>query len=183
MTKQFVVALVGAPFGIKGFVKAKPLSGEIDHLEQLETVVLRREGRETRFSIEETLRVGPSLAIKFRGIDTPEAAKALSGAEMLAGREEAAPLGVDEYYVEDLRGIPVTDTAGKVLGHIADVLEGGGGELIEMRLPGGELKLVPFRKEFFGEVSVDDASVDGTSVDDASNEKRRAVLLESWILA
>ncbi|GHT82188.1 ribosome maturation factor RimM [Spirochaetia bacterium] len=177
MTEQFVVALVGAPFGIKGFVKTKPLSGELDHLEQLETVVLRRENRETSFYIEETLRVGPSLAVKFRGIDTPEAARALSGAEMCTDRDHAAPLGTDEYYIEDLRGIPVTDTDGAVLGHITDVLEGGGGQLIELRLtsplPGGELRLVPFRKEFFGEVDVDNASI----------EKRRAVLLERWILA
>jgi 16S rRNA processing protein RimM len=173
LTEQFVAALVGAPFGIKGFVKTKPLSGELEHLEQLETVVLRRAAQETLFSIEETLRVGSSLAVKFRGIDTPEAAKALSGAEMLVGRDHAAPLGTDEYYIEDLRGIPVTDTAGAVLGHITDVLEGGGGQLIEirltsLRLPGGEFRLVPFRKEFFGEVDT---------------EKRRAVLLESWILA
>ncbi|GHV74371.1 ribosome maturation factor RimM [Spirochaetia bacterium] len=175
MTEQFVVALVGAPFGIKGFVKAKPLSGELEHLEQLETVVLRRENHESLFYIEETLRVGSSLAVKFRGIDTPEAAKTLSGAEMCTGRDHAAPLGTDEYYVEDLRGIPVIDTAGAVLGHITDVLEGGGGQLIELRLTshGGELRLVPFRKEFFGEVDVDNASI----------EKRRVVLLESWILA
>jgi 16S rRNA processing protein RimM len=168
LTEQFVVALVGAPFGIKGFVKTKPLSGELEHLEQLETVVLRRETREILFYIEETLRVGPSLAVKFRGIDTPEAAKALTGAEMLTGRDHAAPLGADEYYIEDLRGIPVTDTGGGVLGHITDVLEGGGGQLIEMGLPGGEFRLVPFRKEFFGEVDT---------------EKRRVVLLEKWILA
>jgi 16S rRNA processing protein RimM len=49
MIEQFVVALVGAPFGVKGFVKTKPLSGELEHLEQLETVVLRRENHETLF--------------------------------------------------------------------------------------------------------------------------------------
>jgi 16S rRNA processing protein RimM len=168
LTEQFVVALAGAPFGVKGFIKAKPLSGEMEHLERLETVMLRREGRETLFYIEETLRAGPSLAIKFRGIDTPEAAKALSGAELVTGRDHAAPLGTDEYYVEDLRGIPVTGTDGAVLGEIRDVLEGGGGQLIELLLPGGDIRLVPFRKEFFGEVDT---------------EKRRAVLLERWILA
>jgi 16S rRNA processing protein RimM len=110
--------------------------------------------------------------MKFRGIDTPEAARTLSGAELLTDRDHAAPLGKDEYYVEDLRGIPVTDPQGTVLGEIRDVLEGGGGQLIELKLKGGELRLVPFRKEFFGEVSVDDSSI----------EKRRVVLLEQWIL-
>jgi hypothetical protein len=36
-----------------------------------------------------------------------------------------------------------------------------------MRLPTGELRLIPFRKEFFGDVSP---------------EARRVVLLERWIL-
>jgi 16S rRNA processing protein RimM len=167
LTEQFVVALVGAPFGVKGFVKTKPLSGEMEHLEQLKTVVLRWKNHENQFYVEETLRAGSSLAMKFRGIDTPEAAKTLSGAEVVTGREHAAPLGKDEYYVEDLRGIPVLDRKGAILGEIRDVLEGGGGQLIEMKLPGGELRLIPFRKEFFGEVDT---------------EKRRVILLEQWIL-
>jgi 16S rRNA processing protein RimM len=167
LTEQFVVALVGAPFGVKGFVKTKSLSGETEHLEQLETVVLRWEDHENLFYIEKTFRAGSSVAIKFRGIDTPEAAKTLSGAEMVTGRGHAASLSKDEYYVEDLRGIPVLDQHGAVLGEIRDVFEGGGGQLIEIKLPGGELRLVPFRKEFFGEIDT---------------EKRRAVLLEQWIL-
>jgi 16S rRNA processing protein RimM len=167
LTEQFVVALVGAPFGVKGFVKIRPLSEEMEHLEQLKTVVLRWENHENLFYIEKTFRTGSSLAMKFREIDTPEAAKTLSGAEMVTGRDHAAPLGKDEYYIEDLRGIPVLDQNGAILGEIRDVLEGGGGQLIEMKLPRGELRLVPFRKEFFGEVDT---------------EKRRAILLEQWIL-
>jgi 16S rRNA processing protein RimM len=167
LTEQFVTALVGAPFGVKGFVKLNPLSGEWEHLERLETVLLRRETVETRFYIEETIRSGSSLAVKFRGINTPEAAKTLTGAELLIDRAHAAPLGEDEYYVEDLRGILVSDKTGQVLGEIRDVLEGGGGQLIEVLLPQGESRLVPFRGEFFDEPDI---------------EKRRVTLLAPWIL-
>jgi 16S rRNA processing protein RimM len=164
---QFVTALVGAPFGVKGFVKLKPLSGGWEHLARLDAVLLRRESVETLFYIEETMRSGSSLAVKFRGINTPEAAKTLTGAELLIDRAHAAPLGEDEYYVEDLRGLPVSDKDGAVLGEIRDVLEGGGGQLIEVLLPKGESRLVPFRGEFFGEIDI---------------EKRRVMLLETWIL-
>jgi 16S rRNA processing protein RimM len=167
LTEQFVVAVVGSPFGVKGFVKVRPFSGETGHLEALESVVLRRENRETLYHIEETLRAGPALAIKFRGIDSPEAAKALGGAELLADRAHAAPLGEGEYYVEDLRGMAVADAGGTIYGDILDVVEGGGGDLIEIRLPSGEAKFVPFRTEFFGEIAV---------------ESRRVVLLTPWIL-
>jgi 16S rRNA processing protein RimM len=158
---------VGAPFGVKGFVKIRSLSGETEHLEEIESVILRRENQETLYYIEKILRTGPGLVMKFRGVDSPEAAKALGRAELIVDRAHAAPLGEDEYYVEDLRGIMVEDAAGTVYGEILDVLEGGGGALAEIRLPSGEAKLIPFRKEFFGEIIP---------------EKRRAVLLTPWIL-
>jgi 16S rRNA processing protein RimM len=53
------------------------------------------------------------------------------------------------------------------LGVITDVLDTGGGSLVEIRLPSGELRLVPFRNEFFGDINP---------------ETRRAVLLNRWIL-
>jgi 16S rRNA processing protein RimM len=162
-----VAALVGAPFGVKGFVKAKPLSGEMEHLERLGTATLRRLQEEKTYYIAEIRIIGKALAIKFRGIETPEAAKALSGAELLVDRDHAAPLGEGEYYVEDLRGLPVYNLRGEILGEIRDVLEGGNGQLIEALLPGGATRLIPFRNEFFGEVDP---------------EKRRAVLLKEWVL-
>jgi 16S rRNA processing protein RimM len=167
MTGQFVVAMVGSPFGVKGFVKIRPLSGETGHLEALESVILRRENRETLYHIEQILKTGPTLAMKFSGVDSPEAAKALTGAELLADRAHAAPLGENEFYAEDLRGMTVADAGGIIYGEILDVVEGGGGDLIEVRLPSGETKFIPFRKEFFGEIAV---------------ESRRALLLAPWIL-
>ncbi|MDR2069509.1 MAG: ribosome maturation factor RimM [Spirochaetaceae bacterium] len=167
MTGQFVVGLVGVPFGLKGFVKVRPLSGEDAHIRRLTSVLLRQGPREKTYEVEEIAGSGVVLLMKFRGVDTPEAAKALTGAELVADRAQAAPLREGEFYIEDLRGITVTLRTGEAVGEITDVLEGGGGFLAELRLPSKELRLVPFRNEFFGEVDP---------------ENRRAVLLERWIL-
>jgi 16S rRNA processing protein RimM len=86
--------------------------------------------------------------------------------------------------VEDLRNLEVValpqggeagldDPALEVLGVVTDVIEGGGGQLLELRLSSGaageagRLSLVPFRAEFFGEVSP---------------RRGRALLLTRWIL-
>jgi 16S rRNA processing protein RimM len=116
--------------------------------------------------VEEITGSGVPALIKFKGIDSPEAVRLLSGAELVVGREEAAALGKNEYYVEDLRGVQVVE-AGEVLGTVTDVVEGGNGALLEIQLSSGELRLVPFRSEFFGEVDP---------------VKGRAVLLNRWIL-
>jgi 16S rRNA processing protein RimM len=168
MTEQFVAGIVGAPFGLKGFVKVKPLSGEIDHLLKLTSVTLRQGEKEQVFTIEESAAIPPSVAIRFAGFDSPEAAKALRGAQLLISRKDAAPLQPGEFYIEDLKGLTVLAAdSGEILGHIADVIEGGGGDLAEIRLNDGKTRLVPFRKEFF------------TGIDLA---KKQVILQNLWIL-
>jgi 16S rRNA processing protein RimM len=168
--QKFAAGIVGSPFGLKGFVKIRSLSGEWDYLSRLEEVLLRRDGREQIYQIEAKIPAASFLAVKFKGIDTPEAAKTLTGAELLVDRTDAAPLGESEFYVEDLRGMEVTAERAEgplVLGHITDVVEGGGGDLVEVRLSSGKLRFIPFRKEFFGTINC---------------EGRRAALLAEWIL-
>jgi 16S rRNA processing protein RimM len=159
--------MVGGPFGLRGFVKVRPLSGEPDHLLKLQSVLVRQDGKERVLKIEESRPSFPAVLIKFAGIDSPEAAKALGGAELLVDREHASPLKPDEFYIEDLRGLTVLGEAGEILGHITDIVEGGGGELAELRLLSGAIKLVPFRKEFFSGIEP---------------EKGRLTLLNQWIL-
>ena len=168
MTGQFVAAIIGPPFGLKGFVKVRSLSGEIDHLLRLESAVLRQDGRERALAIEEIIPLPPAVLVKFAGFDSPEAAKTLAGAELLVDRDAACPLAPGEFYIEDLKGLTVAAAdSGKIIGHITGILEGGGGELAEILLAGGGTKLVPFRKEFFAEINP---------------EKGQALLLNLWIL-
>ena len=174
MAKKFIIGLVGAPFGLKGFVKVRSLSGEIDHLLRLKSATIRQDKSEKLLKIEESSVNGSFVLMRFAGINSPEDAKNLSGAQLLAGREEAAPLQPGEFYVEDLKGLPVLAPPAQlvipdeqIIGHVTDVLEGGGGELVEIKLCNGELRLVPLREEFFTEISP---------------EKGRLRLQNTWIL-
>jgi 16S rRNA processing protein RimM len=117
--------------------------------------------------IEDVLENGAGFFVKIKGVDTPEAAKPLRGAEFLVNREEAAPLLENEFYIEELKGLKLTDEAGEELGAVNDVIEGGGGFLLEVKLVSGRIVLIPFRNEFLGEIST---------------EKKYVVLLERWIL-
>jgi 16S rRNA processing protein RimM len=173
MTERFAAALVGPPFGLTGRLKIESPSGETSHLLGLKKVVLRKGGKkgcgekggtEQEYLIEEVFTA--PLSVKFAGIDSPEAARALKGAEILVPREQAAPLNEGEFYIEDLRGLEVI-AEGKTVGTISDVIEGGGGFLTEVLLVSGNKRLVPFRNEFFGKV------------DPAAG---RAELLKPWIL-
>jgi 16S rRNA processing protein RimM len=168
------LGLVGAPFGLKGFVKVKPFSGETGHFTRLKKVTLKKNtGGKTSERVEKTVDVaetviqGNVVLIRFAGIDSPEAAGSLRGFEITAGREFASPLGKGEFYIEDLKGLEVRNAGGETLGRIISVVEGGGGNLAEVALLTGEKRFAPFRNEFFGEVDM---------------EKGQIILLEPWIL-
>ena len=173
MTEKFIIGLVGAPFGVKGFLKVRSFSGEIDHLLNLSSVIVSKGEKEQLLKIEETAPALPAVLIHFAGINSPEAARELTGAQLLAGREQAAPLCEGEFYIEDLKGLPVVSHTdidggnGGTLGKITDIIEGGGGELAEIELINGEKRFVPFRLDFFTEISP---------------EKGRVVLQNLWIL-
>lgn len=172
MNDQFVIGIVGAPFGLDGSVKIKSLSGETAHLLRLTKAVLRHEGAEKILDVAESSAPSasaqnqPVVFMRFAGYSSPEEAKALSGFELIAGREDAAPLQPGEFYVEDLKGLAVI-AGGAGIGAIAAIIEGGGGDLAEIQMHSGEKKLVPFRKEFFPVIDM---------------EKRQAVLDNAWVL-
>ena len=179
MTQQFIAGIVGAPFGVKGFVKIHPPSGETDHLLKLQSVVVSKDGKERQLKIEETAPAASAVLIRFAGIDNPEKAKTLAGAQLLVGREQAAPLKEGEYYIEDLKGLPVTTENNETIGHITDIIEGGGGELAEIELSDGEKRLVPFRKDFFPEICPEKGVYPATG---ACQVTGRIVLQNLWIL-
>jgi len=167
MTEKFIIGLVGAPFGVKGFVKINPCSGESGHLLNLKSVVISKDGKEQTLQIEEIAPASPAVLMRFAGIDSPEKAKTLNGAQLIAGREQASPLGDDEFYIEDLKGLQVFSSGVEgeksavetIIGSITDIIEGGGRELAEIKLSNGEKKLVPFRKEFFSKICPQEGKV------------------------
>ena len=162
---------MGSPFGLKGFVKVKSFSGENAHFFKLKDVTLRIGEKEESLKVEEILVKGDgrnsNLLMRFDGIVDPETAKRLTGAEIIANREYAAPLKEGEYYVEDLKGLEVVTIDGEILGEIIDIIEGGGGNIAEIKLLTGSIQFAPFRKEFFSEADLKNGNI---------------VLLEPWVL-
>ena len=145
-----MVGIIRGTHGLAGNCKVESTSGEFQHFTGMKDVVLRKNGVETKRTIEKVSIGGGILYIKFSGINSPEEAKKLSGSEIVVSREFACPCGKDEYYVEDLKqcqlvyaGGSAKGVAGKtaattaepvVVGTITDVLEGGAGDRFEVVL-------------------------------------------------
>jgi 16S rRNA processing protein RimM len=117
----------GMPRGLRGYSRVYLGRGEAPALAPLESV---------RFH-------GRFLLVKFRGVDDPEAARALGHAVLYVERGEMPPLEEGEYYHADLLGCRVVDEGGADLGRVLDVFASGAHDLLVVEAPGGREWMLP----------------------------------------
>ena len=167
---QLVVGFIRGTHGFSGECKVESSSGEYEHLLDLKEVTLVH-GEQSREAKVESVSLGNAVAyVKFEGIDSDEAVLKYRHWGIKVPRKYCKPLNKDEWYVEDLRDCslvyegkddPATSVAPKVVGTITDVLEGGGGNLLEVSLAEScdRKVLVPFNKQFIGKVDIKNKTV------------------------
>jgi 16S rRNA processing protein RimM len=169
---RLAIGRLGAPHGVHGDLKVKSYSGEFAHFRGLTELDLEPAQDDGSPSVHEKpaqrslhLRVrrvedGPGgLLLAFAGYDSPEAARVLTGLEIVVSRDKAAPLGPNEWYVADLIGMKLF-SGGQALARVVSVVEGGSDPWLEAELEGGRRALVPFRKEFVGAVDIPSGSIE-----------------------
>ena len=159
------IGRLGAPKGVRGDLKVHSYSGESEHFRSLKEADLR--GKDPATGAPRSLRLkvlriegaGPSLTMAFEGYPSPETARALTGMDIIVPRSKAAPLKSNEWYADDLVGLALTVSGAKVA-EVRSIVEGGADPWLEAIVPGGRAALVPFRKEFVGEVDLEAGTIE-----------------------
>ncbi len=94
--------------------------------------------------------------MKFKGIDSPEDARFISGWEILVPRDQASRLEEGEVYTADLQGMKLVYDNEEVA-EVVSVMDGAQALLLEVKTPRNDkLHLVPYLKGVF----VDDVDVE-----------------------
>ena len=156
-----ITGRIRGTFGLEGFLKIESCSGEYEHFLNFKEIKLQlpSKGMETRppelfYQVEECVVRNADALLKLRGIDSPEAAKKLHGADILVPRDMACPLERGEFYINDLCNSDLV-YKGNSVGTIADVVEGGGGLLLEVsEAATGRTVYIPFRSQFIGKINI-----------------------------
>jgi 16S rRNA processing protein RimM len=159
MEKELAVGRLGSSFGVEGFLKVISFSGEWDHFLDLDTVILKNgPGREV-MAVDSIRRKGGTLQIRLKGINSPEAARRYTGWDIYVPRENAAPLKEGEYYHADLCRCRLF-CGDREIGPVQAVVEGGNGDLLEVRINGGTVRYIPFIPEYIGNVDIENRAVE-----------------------
>ncbi len=91
--------------------------------------------------------------VKLKGVDSPEAAKALAGATLEVLESDLRPLPDGTYYHYHLLGMRVVSIHGEDLGEIAEIVDTGGNDVYVVRGQRGEL-LLPATTDVIKDVDV-----------------------------
>jgi 16S rRNA processing protein RimM len=158
LNERLAVGVVTGTHGVAGALKVKSLSGEWDHLLALREVELRGRGVDRKVALASVRAQPPGVIVQIEGVGTPEQARRFIGCELWVPREQAAPLDRGEYYEADLCRCSVW-LAGREIGRVRSVWEGGQAQLLEVQTAEGGTFLVPFVEHFVGEVDMENGRI------------------------
>ena len=152
--EYFRVGVITEPHGVQGEVKLFPTTDDIAHLKKVKCYYLA--GPE---GMEELHPVGMKqqndrLILRFAEFKDRNAVEKLRKRELYVDREQAVPLGKDEYYISDLIGLEVYED-GEKIGTVEDVLETGANDVYQIRREDGRELLLPAIKQCVLKVDVE----------------------------
>lgn len=143
--RRVVMAVIGAPHGVRGEARVKSYAGDPLAIADYGTL-FAADG--TAFEIESgRLLKDDMLVVKFAHLTTPEAVKALTGTELFIDRANLPEPEEEEFYHADLIGLDVAEAGGEPFGRILAIHDFGAGDILEIRpVSGGGTWLLPFTK-------------------------------------
>ena len=117
------LGVVGAPFGVRGWVKLRSHTDPPERILDHRHLQLGLGGAWRVFRIESSGRSGGQLTVKLNGIDDRDQAQALRGAPVCVPRSELPQRDERDFYRADLIGCEVVNLAGVRLGVVQNFVE------------------------------------------------------------
>jgi len=124
--RMIVLGRFRSPFGVKGQIKVESFTEPPEALLKRSVWQVKRANGQYEPVTGMTAKAHGASGlwlVTLPGVSTPEQAKAWGNCEIAEARSQLAPLPAGEYYWEDLRGLKVVTTDGKVLGMVDHFLE------------------------------------------------------------
>ena len=134
--------------GVRGEVRLVPMHPDDELPERVERVrLVGRHGGEKVLSLSSVRPTNGALLVLFEGIADRDAAQALAGARLSIDAADLPPAEPGEIYLYELTGAAATDAAGVTIGVIEGLVDNHGQDVLVLRGPGGDERLVPLTEQ------------------------------------
>ena len=157
--EYFEIGQIVNTFGIKGFVKVKPFTDDLERFEELESIYIVKNKELKEFNIEQIKYHKNLVLIKFKGIDDINMAEKYKNCYIKIKRENARKLPQNTYFIADLIGIKVYDENGNFLGRVDDIYNNKIHDIYVIKDDLGKQILLPSIKEVIKQVDIDNDKI------------------------
>jgi len=152
---KIIVGRVGAPFGVKGWVKINSFTKPESNITSYHPWMLQVTGDWQVVEIAEQQMQSKGLVVRFSHITDRDQAAALTHTDIAVPRSELPALDDDEYYWYQLEGLNVIDLNDKPLGTVEQFLETGAHDVMMVARQGGSFGVPFVMGNFIKEVNLD----------------------------
>ena len=159
MTKYLEIGQIVNTFGIKGMVKVKPFTDNIERFSNLEKIYIKNKSGQTEYKIQEVKYHKNMVLIKFEGIENPEQADLLRNSYLIVDRETEEPLEAGRYYIVDMIGLDVFTDDNEYLGKLEDIYNTGSNGIYVVKNELGKQVLLPAIEDVIKNIDMDNKKV------------------------
>lgn len=159
MTKYLEIGQIVNTFGIKGMVKVKPFTDNIERFDELKKAYIENKKGKKEYEIEEVKYHKNMVLIKFKGIENPEDANLLRESYLLVDRANEKPLEEGTYYIVDMIGLDVYTDENELLGKLEDIFNTGSNDIYVVKNELGKQILLPAIDEVLKEIDMENKKI------------------------
>jgi 16S rRNA processing protein RimM len=155
MEQYLKIGSIISTHALRGEVKVYPTTEDVRRYDDLDTVWLRAGSEMESLHVERVRYFKNLVIVKFHGLDRIEDVERLVRQDLFVSREDAIPLGENEFFISDVIGLKTVTDDGRELGVVKDVMETGANDVYIIQKkddPKVEL-LLPATKEVILEIS------------------------------
>lgn len=157
--EYFEVGQIVNTFGIKGFVKVKPFTDDMERFYELKKILIQKNKELIQYQIEEVKFHKTVILIKFKGVEDIDMAEKLKGCYLKIKREDARKLPKDTYFIADLIGLKVYTETGDLLGKVDDIYNNKSSDIYVVKDELGKQILLPGIKKVIKLIDLDNEKI------------------------
>lgn len=155
MQKYFEVGQIVNTFGVKGMLKVKPFTDDVNRFEELKKVYICKKEKLEEVEIEEVKYHKDMVLLKVKGIDDMNEAEKVKGLYLKIDRKNAKKLPKDTYFIADLLGLEVYSDIGEFLGKVDDIFRTGANDVYVVKNENGKQLLLPGIPDVIKEIDLE----------------------------
>lgn len=128
--ERVTLGKLGKVHGLKGWLRLHSYTNPPENIANYQQFQACLGSVERHLELDDIRQQGESYLAHFTGIDQPEQAQELVGADLQVDREALPGLEANEYYWHQLQGLKVVNQQAQCLGYVDRLLETGANDVL-----------------------------------------------------